>query len=66
LDNLMPDEKPVTDLSPQAVRVGRVIDRLPPGGEYIIRVVKDDLRTIPWQVEISRVEQINRLEPRDV
>ncbi|HEY4692519.1 MAG TPA: hypothetical protein VIH16_03725 [Bellilinea sp.] len=62
----MPDEKPVTDLSPQAVRVGRVIDRLPPGGEYIIRVVKDDLRTIPWQVEISRVEQINRLEPRDV
>ena len=62
----MPDEKPVTDLSPQAVRVGRGIDRLPPGGEYIIRVVKDDLRTIPWQVEISRVEQINRLEPRDV
>ena len=66
MDNVIPDDKPVTDLSSQAVRVGRVIDRLPAGAEYIIRVVKDDLRTIPWQVEVSRVEQIKRLEPRDV
>ena len=66
MDNVIPDEKPISDLSSQAVRVGRVIDRLPPGGEYIIRLVKDDLKTIPWQVEVSRVEQIKRLEPRDV
>ena len=63
---MMPDDKPITDLSAQAVRVARVIDRLPPGADYIIRLVKDDLKTMPWQVEVSRVEPIKRLEPRDV
>lgn len=62
----MPADKPVTDLSSQAVRVARVIDRLPDGAEYIVRVVKDDLKAIPWNVEVSRVEPIKRLEPRDV
>lgn len=66
MDGLIPDDKPITDLSFQAMRVARVIDRLQPGNEYMIRLVKDDLRSIPWQVEVSRVEHIKRLEPRDV
>ena len=66
MDCLIPEEKSVSDLSAQAVRVARVIDRLQPGNEYMIRLVKDDLRSIPWQVEVSRVEHIKRLEPRDV
>lgn len=59
-------EPSATDLSPQAVRVGRILDRLPVGSEYMLRVIKADLRPQSWQVEVIRVETIRRLEPRDV
>lgn len=55
------DPKPVTDLSPRVVSLARAIDRLPAGGEYVIRVVKPDLAALPWSVEVERVEPIKRM-----
>jgi len=53
--------RPITDLSPRVVSLAREIDRLPPG-EYVIRLSKCDLKTSPWQAEITRSETVRNME----
>lgn len=66
MDGLTNEARPITDLSRQAVQIGRILDRLPPGQAYLIQVVKPDLHSLPWRIEVSRFELIRRMEPRDV
>jgi hypothetical protein len=57
----MTDPQPVTDLSARAVSLAREIDRLPPG-DYVIRLVKCEIRALPWQAEIMREQPVRVME----
>lgn len=50
-DDLLPSEH--TGLSMRSIRIGRTIDRLPPGGEYHITLTKPPDKVTPWNIEIS-------------
>jgi hypothetical protein len=54
-------QKPVTDLSARAVSLARVIDRLPPGGCYVITLSKPGVKGLEWAVAISRTETIQEI-----
>jgi hypothetical protein len=56
-----PAPRPISDLSARVVSLAREIDRLPPG-EYVIRLVKCDLKSMPWQAEIVRAESLRVME----
>jgi len=58
----MSDElRPVCDLSARVVSLAREIDRLPPG-EYMIMLVKGELKALPWTAEIVRTEPMRVME----
>lgn len=57
----MTEPTPVTDLSARAVSLAREIDRLPPG-DYVIRLVKCEVRAQPWQAEITREQPVRVME----
>ncbi len=52
--------EPVADLSSRVVSLARAIDRLPLG-EYSIILVKPELETKDWIVEIMRTEYVQGL-----
>jgi hypothetical protein len=53
--------KPKLDISRRAHSLAREVDRLPPGHTYLIRVVKSDLESLNWEVEIVRNEFIRKM-----
>lgn len=53
--------KPITDLSARAVSLAREIDRLPPGGYYVILLKKPTLKALDWTVDIARQEPIRKM-----
>lgn len=53
--------KPVTDLSQRVISLAREIDRLP-AGSYSFVLVKPDLCSLSWHVEIVRLEPIREME----
>ena len=48
----------VSDLSQSALSIGRITDRLPLNGCYILRIVKPDTKGQRWQVEVVKVEKM--------
>lgn len=55
----------ISDISARAHSLARELDRLPDGFTYTIKLVKDELRSIDWQVEITRSEFLRRMSLRD-
>jgi hypothetical protein len=53
--------KPVTDLSPEAISIGRMIDRLEPG-RYIIELNKPQDHTDGWPVNIASLVTIREIK----
>lgn len=58
IKDLMPAKyKPVTDLSPAAISVGRTLDRLPKG-RYLMEFEKTTIRGEGWPINIFTIETI--------
>lgn len=58
IKDLMPAKyRPVTDLSPAAVSVGRTLDRLAPG-RYIMEFDKSTIRSRNWPLNICKIEVV--------
>jgi len=57
-----PKQRPVSDLSPRVVGLARMIDRLPPAGAYMIRLIKTDSEHQRWLIEISSFENLQKAE----
>jgi hypothetical protein len=52
-----------TDVSRQAITIGRIIDRLcQRPGEYQIRVTVPDHRRRPWVIDFYRVERLRAIK----
>lgn len=51
---------PVTDVSHRAHNLARIVDRLSPG-TYHLKIVKDDIHSANWDIEIVRSELIKRV-----
>lgn len=49
--------RPITDLSPAAVSVGRTIDRLPPG-RYLMEFDKTTIKGEGWPLNIFSIEMV--------
>jgi hypothetical protein len=47
------------DLSERAVRIARIIDRLPPG-TYNIELLKPEIKAASWKVIVERLEFIQK------
>lgn len=61
MSDIQPQAKPVTDLSQRVISLAREIDRLP-AGEFLLVLVKPDLPSMSWHVEIVRRERIREME----
>lgn len=54
-----PDKNNAGGISERAIRIARMIDRLPPG-TYSIELLKPEIRAASWKVEIERLEFIQK------